>query len=402
MPNLHPLSGSVCAPQGFRAAGVAAGIKPSGGLDVALIVSDRPATAAAVFTTNRVCAAPVIVSREHLQDGRARVVAVNAGNANAVTGSRGMDDARRMAQVAAEAAGVPVDEVIVASTGVIGRFLPMERVESGLRAAGRELSAQGDGQAARAIMTTDTRPKEVAVEIAVEGRPIRIGGMCKGSGMIAPNMATMLAFLTTDAEVWPEVLQPALLAATERTFNCVTVDGDCSTNDTLAILANGASGVRVAPGSPAHAAFCEGLLHVCTHLAKELARDGEGATKLVEIEVRGAPTTVEARQVGLSIANSPLVKTALFGNDPNWGRILCAAGYSGVSVDPARIALTLCGVPLLRDGAPVPFDEATTSQAMKAPQVRVELDLGLGEQSSTVWTCDMSYDYVRINAEYTT
>ncbi len=402
MAQVTPLSGSVCAPQGFRASGVAAGIKPSGNPDVALIVSDVPCNAAAVFTTNRVCAAPVLVSREHLEDGRARAIVVNAGNANACTGEQGMRDARRMAELTAGAVGVDPREVIVCSTGVIGRPMPMAHLEIGIARAAAELSPHGDAQAARAIITTDTRPKECAVEVRIEDRIVRIGGMCKGSGMIAPNMATMLAFLTTDAEIWPEVLRPALVAATERTFNCVTVDGDCSTNDTLAILANGRSGVRITPGTPAHRAFCDGLLEVCTELAKELARDGEGATKLVTVEVRGARSAAQARQIAKTIANSPLVKTALFGNDPNWGRILCAAGYSGVPLDPARLALSVGGIPLVESGEPIPFDEATASAAMKVSELPIVLDLNLGKHDATVYTCDFSYDYVRINAEYTT
>jgi glutamate N-acetyltransferase/amino-acid N-acetyltransferase len=403
MAEIRPLSGSVCAPLGFRAAGVAAGIKPSGRPDVALIVSDVPASPAAVFTTNRVCAAPVLVSREHVRGARARAIAVNAGCANACTGEQGLADARRMAQITADLLDAAPYEVLVASTGVIGRMLPMDRLEAGLRHAASELSRDGGPAAAEAIMTTDTRPKAAAVEVDLgAGKSVRIGGMCKGSGMIAPDMATMLAFVTTDAEIWPEVLQGALRAAAGRTFNAVTVDGDTSTNDTLAILANGASGVRVMPGSPAFDAWQEGLMQLCTHLAKELARDGEGATKLVEVRVSGAPSGAWAREVARSIANSPLVKTALFGNDPNWGRILCAAGYSGAPIEQEKLALTLCGIPLVRDGAPLPFDEKTASEAMKAPEVLIELDLGLGAFSREYWTCDFSYDYVRINAEYTT
>ncbi|MCC2670278.1 MAG: argJ [Armatimonadetes bacterium] len=402
MAEFFEIEGSVCAPEGFLAAGVAAGIKPSGNPDVTLIVSDRPATAAALFTRNRVVAAPVVVSREHVSRGRARAIAVNAGNANACTGSTGMENARRMARVAADLLGTEPEEILIASTGIIGRPMPMERLEAGLALAARELRPDGGPAAARSIMTTDTRPKEIAVEISVDGSRFRIGGICKGSGMIEPNMATMLAFVTTDAEVWPEVLQAALTTAVERTFNCVTVDGDTSTNDSLFILANGASGVRVSPESPAHRAFCDGLLYVCTHLAKELARDGEGATKLVEIQVTGSRSTAQARKVGKSIANSPLVKTALYGNDPNWGRILCAAGYSGVPIDQERLALTVCGYPLVREGEPVEFEEATVSRAMQDPEILIRLDLGQGRSASTVWTCDFSYDYVRINAEYTT
>lgn len=402
MPDLQPPSGSVCAPEGFLAAGVAAGIKPSGNPDIALIVSDRPAAAAAIFTTNRVCAAPVHVTREHVRGGVARAIAVNAGCANACTGEQGMRDARRMAATVAGLIRVRPEEVLVASTGVIGRMLPMDRLEAGLKDAAGRLSRDGDIAAARAIMTTDTRPKEIAVEVEVGGRTLRLGGMCKGSGMIAPNMATMLAFLTTDAEVAPALLQPLLREAADRTFNCVTVDGDTSTNDTLAILANGASGVRVATGTREYEAFRGGLLHVCTHLAKELARDGEGATKLVEIQVTRAESAAQGRQVAMAIANSPLVKTALFGNDPNWGRILCAAGYSGAAIDPAKVNLTVCGIPLVRAGEPIPFDIPATSQAMRVPEILIEVDLGLGTTSTSVWTCDFSYDYVRINAEYTT
>jgi glutamate N-acetyltransferase / amino-acid N-acetyltransferase len=402
MAEFQQIPGSVCAPLGFRAAGVAAGIKASGNLDVALIVSDELASAAGVLTTNRVRAAPVLVTQEHIRSGQARAIAVNAGGANACTGEVGLRNAYRMAGLTAELLGASPAQVLIASTGVIGHPLPMDRLEQGLRQAAAGLSREGAAQAARAIMTTDTRPKEVAVEVVTEGKSFRIGGICKGSGMIAPNMATMLAFVTTDAEVWPEVLQASLRGAAERTFNCVTVDGDCSTNDTLIILANGASGVRVIPQSPAYAAFSEGLLHVCTHLAKELARDGEGATKLIQIQIRGARSQAQARQVGKTIANSPLVKTALFGNDPNWGRILCAAGYSGVAIDPARLALTLCGYALVREGEPVPYEKSAVIRAMNAPEVLVELDLGQGRHSAAVWTCDLSYDYVRINAEYTT
>ncbi len=392
----------MCAPLGYRAAGVAAGIKPSGNPDVTLIVSDFPSSAAGLFTTNRVCAAPVTVSREHLADGRARAIAVNAGCANAVTGERGMQDARAMAATAAAALGLGPEDVLVASTGVIGRHLPMDRLRDGLSHAAAELSADGGPAAARAILTTDTRPKEIAVEMEVDGRPVRIGGICKGSGMIAPNMATMLAFLTTDAAVDPALLHAELRDAADQTINCVTVDGDTSTNDSLFLLANGASGVRIAAGTPGHTAFRAGLLHVCRHLGRELARDGEGATKLVEVRVTGAKSEPEARQVARSIANSPLVKTALFGNDPNWGRVLCAAGYSGVEFDAALLSLQICGHPLVSKGEPIPFEEAAVSAAMKVPEVTVHLDLGRGEAHGFYWTCDFSYDYVRINAEYTT
>jgi glutamate N-acetyltransferase/amino-acid N-acetyltransferase len=396
-----PLNNSIAAPAGFRASGTAAGIKASGGLDVALIVADSTVSAAAVFTLNRVQAAPILVSREHLREGRARAIVVNSGNANACTGERGLADARRMAQLTAELVGCRPSEVVVASTGIIGHHLPMERIEAGIRRAASELAREGDN-AARAIMTTDLKPKEIAVEFPVDGKRVRIGGIAKGSGMIGPNMATMLSFLTTDAEVWPEVLQAALRSSTEKSFNSITVDGDTSTNDTLAILASGASGVSVRPSSPAFDAFCAGLDHVCTYLAREITRDGEGATKLIELRITGARTVGQARKVGMTVANSPLVKTAFYGNDPNWGRILAAAGRSGVAVDPNRIALRIGGIPLVDRGAPLDFDAGVASAALKQPEVLVQLDLGLGSATAVVWTCDFSYDYVKINAEYHT
>jgi glutamate N-acetyltransferase/amino-acid N-acetyltransferase len=400
MPAFTQIPGAVAAPVGFRAAGVTAGIK-SAGRDVALILSDRPASAAALFTSNRVQAAPIAVSREHLRQGQARAIVVNSGNANACTGERGLADARRMAAIAAESLGIAPREVLVASTGIIGHALPMDRIEAGIRQAAAEAGAHGEA-AAEAIMTTDTRPKQIAVEFAVDGRLVRVGGIAKGAGMIAPHLATMLAFVTTDAEVWPEVLQASLAASAARTFNCVTVDGDTSTNDTLFLIANGASGVPIRPGSPAHRGFCHALDLVCLHLAKELARDGEGATKLIEIQVHGARSFAQAQKIGRTIANSPLVKTAFFGNDPNWGRILAAAGRAGVPIDPERLALRVADIPLVERGEPLPFDATIASAQMKRPEVTLALDLGLGAVSATVWTCDFSYDYVRINAEYHT
>lgn len=401
MDTIVEIPGSVCASEGFSAAGVTAGIKESGQPDLALIVSDRRASAAGVFTTNRLVAAPVLVSREHIRDGSASAIVVNSGNANACTGDQGLADARRMAHVSGEVLGVPAGSVLVASTGVIGHALPMERVESGIRAAARSLGRDGS-HAARAIMTTDTRPKEIAVEIRHGESAFRLGGIAKGVGMIGPKMATLLGFVTTDAAVWPEVLQSSLRAAVERSFNCITVDGDMSTNDTVLLLANGASGVQIGPGSPLHTAFAAGLLHVCTHLARELARDGEGATKLIEIEVLGARSPAQARLVAMTMANSPLFKTAIFGNDPNWGRALAAAGRSGVPVDPSAMTLHLAGIPVARAGQALPFDAAAARSALESEEVRVVLDLGQGRSSAKVWTCDFSYDYVRINAEYHT
>src|SRR5438876_3008618 len=376
LPQTRDIPNAVCAPDGFRAAGVAAGIKTAGS-DVALIVSDYPAHAAAVFTTNRFQAAPILVSREHLRatHGEARAIVVNSGNANACTGAQGMADARRMAALAGQALDISAEQVLVASTGIIGHALPMEKLERGIPAAAAALAPDA-APAAAAIMTTDLVPKTAAVEYEFGGRVVRVGGICKGSGMIGPHLATMLAFLTTDADVWPEVLQPTLAAAAARTFNCTTVDGDTSTNDTLAILANGRSGVAVRPNSPALRAFEAALEQVCTALARALARDGEGATKLIEIHVRGARAATDARRIAMTIANSPLVKTAFFGNDPNWGRLMMAAGRAGVRFDPNRAALWIGDVQLVRQGEPLPFDVTAAVAAMKQPEVRTTLELG--------------------------
>jgi glutamate N-acetyltransferase / amino-acid N-acetyltransferase len=402
LPPLQEIPDAVCAPEGFRAAGVPAGIK-SAGPDVALIISDYPAHAAAVFTTNRVQAAPIQVCREHLSasQGQARAIVVNSGNANACTGTRGLEDARRMAALTAGALGIPAEQVLVASTGIIGHPLPMEKLEAGIAAAAAALDRDA-GPAAAAIMTTDLVPKVAAVQVEIDGRPVRVGGICKGSGMIGPHLATMLAFLTTDANVWPEVLSPALAAVAARTFNCTTVDGDTSTNDTLAILANGCSGVSVRPGSPALKAFEAALEQVCTELAKALARDGEGATKLIEIHVQGTRTVADAHRIAMSMANSPLVKTAFFGNDPNWGRLMMAAGRAGVRFDPSRAALWIGDVQLVQSGEPLPFDHTQAVTALKQPEVTTTLELAEGAATARVWTCDFSYDYVRINAEYHT
>lgn len=332
------VGGNICSPQGFKAAGGHGGIKKgSTKLDVALVESDRVASAAAVYTTNQVQAAPLYVCREYLRDGRARAVVLNSGNANACTGEQGMDNARAMCAQVAQALGVDREEVLVCSTGVIGVQLPMDAVRKGITAAVAARATTGGDDAAVAIMTTDTVPKTYAVEVDIDGSKIRVGGMTKGSGMIAPNMATMLGVVTTDAAVPPALLKELLSTAVKRSFNCITVDGDMSTNDTVIVLANGAAGSKeLEKGSAATALFAEALETVCRELARMIARDGEGATKLVAIEVRGARSEDEARQVGLSVANSSLVKTAIFGRDPNWGRILCAMGYAGVVMEDRK------------------------------------------------------------------
>ncbi|HEY6546462.1 MAG TPA: bifunctional glutamate N-acetyltransferase/amino-acid acetyltransferase ArgJ, partial [Vicinamibacteria bacterium] len=344
-------------PAGFQAAAAAAGIKPDRD-DLALLVAEGPCAAAGVFTRNLATAAPVVVSREHLRSGRARAVVVNAGCANAATGEGGLRDAREMAAVTAAAVGCPPAEVVVASTGVIGVPLPMDKVRAGIAAAARALSPQGGGAAARAILTTDTRPKEVALDLTLGGRPVRLGAMAKGAGMIAPDMATMLAFFTTDVRVAPALLQRALREAVGETLNRITVDGDTSTNDMAVILASGAgTGPPIESEGPDLAAFTAGLVEASRRLAEMIVRDGEGATRIAEVRVEGARTPQDADRIARTVAESPLVKTALHGGDPNWGRILGAAGRSGVDVDLSGLDIFIGDVWVAEGGAARAYDE---------------------------------------------
>lgn len=391
---------------GFRGAAVACGLKPAGALDLALITTDRPCAAAGVFTTNCVKAAPVVYDQEVLaaNAGGIRAVIANAGCANACTGAPGMADTRRTAALTALALGCRPDQVMVLSTGVIGRKLDMEKVERGIAAITSPAAVPGATAAAQAILTTDTRPKTVALEQPTGGRPIAIRGFAKGAGMIRPHMATMLAVITTDAVLAPDTLQIALRTAVTRSFNRVSVDGDMSTNDTVLLLASGVSGATLdAAGS---AAFTAALTNACASLAKQIARDGEGATRLVEISVTGARDENEARLVADSIARSSLVKTAIHGGDPNWGRVLAAAGASGAAIVPERMTL-LFGAPgetlgIVRDGLSAAYDERAASALLRRDPVCLHLDLGLGEGGATAWTCDLSAEYVAINAHYTT
>ena len=396
----HSIDGGVTAPEGYLAAGVSAGIKKKG-LDLAILFSSQPASAAAVFTLNQVQAAPVVLSRENLKisKGRARAVLINSGCANACTGERGMQDSVLSIQCLASHLGVDSNRILVASTGVIGNFLPVPKMLKGIASAVSSLNSKGNAAAAQAIMTTDTREKSFAVETRVSGGNVRIGGMAKGAGMIHPNMATMLCAITTDIRIPPGQLNKILHHVVERTFNCLTVDGDSSTNDTVFIMANGASDVAVTD-SRAAAVFEHGLEILCEELAKSIARDGEGATKFVEVLVRGARDFESARKVAKSIANSSLVKTALYGEEFNWGRILCAAGYSGVPFPPERIALSLNGVPVYREGSPVSSSRKRAEKAMKAHDLLIEVDLAAGRRQARVWTCDMSHEYVDINGSY--
>jgi glutamate N-acetyltransferase/amino-acid N-acetyltransferase len=401
--SLEMISGGVTTPKGFRAAGVSAGIKAkAGALDLALLVSDAPAVAAAVFTTNRAQAAPVLVARDYLarSGGVARAVVVNSGCANACTGDEGLRTAREMAAETARLAGCPAEQVLVASTGVIGVALDIGRIRAGLPQAFAALGRDQGAAAARAIMTTDPFPKEAAARLSIGGREIVIGGMAKGSGMIEPMMATMLGFVTTDAEVPQPLLDRALREAANETFNAITVDGECSTNDCVMLLANGASGGRIDEAS--YESFAHALRAVCLRLALGIVRGGEGATKLVTVTVTGAASDGEARRAAKAIANSPLVKTAIHGGDPNWGRLIAVAGRAGVAFELSRAAVRIGPIVLFEHGRP--HDEAAPEAAayLKHDDLMVSVELGAGSASSTVWTCDLSAEYVRINAEYRT
>jgi glutamate N-acetyltransferase/amino-acid N-acetyltransferase len=390
----------VLAARGFHAAGVTCGIKSAAGaLDLGLIVSDGPATAAGVFTKNRFAAASVQWDRSLLPADDVRAVVVNSGNANSCTGERGDRDVRTSAALVAELVGCRPEQVCTASTGIIGHPLPMDRVLQGIRDAhaGLGADAAADLQVARAIMTTDTRPKRAAVRAQVGGSSFAVGGIAKGSGMIAPSMATMLVFITTDAAVPADVLQQAVSAAADRTFNRITVDGDSSTNDMVIVLANGAADAVVAPaGAPE---FAEALEAVMRDLCMQMVRDGEGATKFIEVRVSGARSEQDADTVARAVAESQLVKCAAFGGDPNWGRIVCAIGYSGADVEPERVSVDIGDVRVFEAGMPTGRD---ASAQMKGGDIVYDIRLGLGGGEATVWTCDLSYDYVKINAEYHT
>ncbi|MXZ89488.1 MAG: bifunctional glutamate N-acetyltransferase/amino-acid acetyltransferase ArgJ [Dehalococcoidia bacterium] len=392
-------TGSATSPAGYRAGAAFAGIKTygAGKLDIGILVSDEPAAAAAVFTRNRLRSACVDVNQERLAGGRGQAVVVNSGNANASTGERGLRDAYRMSEMAAEKAGLPPEAMFVCSTGVIGHHLPMDKIEAGVDAI--DLAGNAGSDFARAIMTTDLVPKHCSVRFG----PYTLGGCAKGSGMIHPNMATMLAYLTTDAPIDQGTLQAALSESTDRSFNLITVDGDTSPSDTVLLFANGAAGGEtIAPGAEHYDAFREALDAVCIHLAKAIARDGEGATRLIEITVSGAATDADARSLVREIGTSPLVKTAVHGADPNWGRIVGVIGRSQAEILEEAVTVTVCGHRLFERTVPIPYDEATVSRAMSGEEVTIEVDLGAGESSATGWTCDLTADYIRINADYTT
>lgn len=396
---------SVTIPKGFLLTGVHCRIKADPqSPDLALIMSEVPAAAAGVYTRNLVRAAPVELDQSRTPSDRIRAVVVNAGNANACTGARGMDDARKMAELAAAVCGAAPDEALVMSTGIIGHYLPMDKIEQGISAAAVKLGAKPTdlAAAARAIMTTDLVPKVAGRTLQLAGRTVQIMGMAKGSGMIAPNMATMLGLVLTDARLSPEAAQAMLRDAADASFNCVSVDGHVSTNDTLLLLANGASG-GPAPADADRATFQKALDDVCAELARAIADDGEGATHLVTIDVAGCADRESARRIARSIADSPLVKTAIAGADPNWGRIVSAAGYAGVAFDPAAVGLKLNGFTLYDRGAPCEFDAERVAESIRSNrETHVELTVGEGPGRTRFWTCDLTAEYVRINADYHT
>ena len=398
----HKVAG-VCYPQGFTAAGVRAGIKKNGNLDVAVIYTQKEAAVAGVFTKNLVAAAPVHLSKIVVGTGTAHAVVANAGCANACTGEQGIRDAEAMATIAANELGCRQDDVIVASTGLIGSNIPMDKMTSGIKDAVKNLSREGSVNAGNAIITTDTYSKACATEVMIGGVEVRFGAIAKGSGMIRPDMATMLCFITTDADIDQKLLQEALRDATEVSFNCMTVDGDMSTNDSVVVLANGAAGNKkiVDKGSD-YQTFYETLKTICIELAKRIAADGEGASKFLTINVTGAESFADAKKVGMSVANSPLVKTAFFGQDANPGRTICAVGYSGVHVVPEKITIKFGGLTVYDKGLVTKFDADEMRKVLADHDITVDIELGLGSAQATVYTCDLTFAYVKINADYTT
>jgi len=396
-------SGTITSPQGFRAGTTYAGIKEKtkNSLDLGILFSEMPCVAAALFTTNRIKAAPIVLSQQRLQSGRARAVVVNSGCANACTGEQGLADAAEVTELTARSLGVPPEDILVASTGVIGKRLPVERVRANIDRI--VLSRDGGHELARAIMTTDTVPKETAVRARIGDSQFITGGIAKGAGMIHPNLATMLSFLTTDAAVEIDFLRSALRKAVDASFNMISIDGDTSPNDMVLIMANGlAKNKPISAKSRQADVFQQVLDQVCVYLAKCIARDGEGASKLIEVTVSGAPSVAEARLAARTVVSSPLVKAAVHGNDPNWGRILAAVGRSGVEVMESKIELSIGKIGVIREGHPLPFNQEELAKALNNSEVLISLNLNLGTAAATAWGCDLSEEYVTINSQYTT
>ena len=404
-------NGSVTSPKGFRACGVTAGLKKSGRPDMALICSDVPCVTAAAFTSNLFAAAPVVYDRDALAKcGQSQAVIINSGNANACTGEKGLKDARRMAEFTAAKLGIDPDRVLVSSTGIIGQPMPWDIISHGIELAADALSYDGGLTAAEAIMTTDTVAKHVSATIKIGDKDVTLGGMTKGAGMIAPLMrltrikqATMLAYITTDACISPDVLESCLSRSLDESFNRIIIDGDMSTNDTLIALANGQAGnPLIVAGTPESEEFRRAFRDVLAQLAREMVLDGEGVSKFVEVNISGAQDGTQARRIAEAIARSPLCKTAWYGNDPNWGRILDAAGYSGAKFAPQEVSLDINGTPFVRNGMGAGRPQAELEAAVKPREMKIDLKVGEGIGAFTIWTCDLTHDYVKINADYHT
>lgn len=397
------INGGVTAPQGFFATGVACGLKKDGKRDLAIVCSEDPAAAAGVFTTNTVKGNSLIVTMENIKNGYASAIVINSGNANACNGTEGYENAHEIASYAASLLDCSPNEILIGSTGVIGLPLDVDKIKSGLEEAVSEMSSDGGSEASEAIMTTDTIKKEIAVEFEIDGQKVRIGGMAKGSGMIHPNMATMIGVITTDANISRKLLDKALKNAAGKTFNRISVDGETSVCDMVIALANGlADNEPIVSESKSYVKFCESLEFVCTYLAKLIAKDGEGATKLIEIKVKGASSKEDALKAAATIAKSPLVKTAVFGNDANWGRIITAAGYSGAAFDPSKVDIWLGDVHVCSRGNALQYDENQAKNAISSSEVSITVDFNSGNFEDRYWTCDFSYDYIKINASYRT
>ena len=402
------IDGGVTAAKGFEAAAAAAGIKYQDRTDMALIYSEKPCKAAGAFTTNVVKAAPVKWDREIIEKKlRPQAVIVNSGIANACTGEEGMECCRKTAETAARELDVDAESVLVGSTGVIGMQIPMDRIEKGIHtlAAEKKADRESGAAAAKAIMTTDTRPKEAAVTFEINGKTVTIGGMAKGSGMIHPNMCTMLSFITTDAKISGKALRKALRADVEDTYNMISVDGDTSTNDTVLLLANGMAGNdKIRYGTPEYEIFCQALHYINETLAKKMAGDGEGATALVEAKITGAQTREQAKVLAKSIVCSNLTKTAIAGHDANWGRILCAMGYSGAEFDPEKVTLffesSAGKIKIIENGVAVEYSEEKATEILSQPEVTVTADIGEGQAQAAAWGCDLTHEYININADY--
>lgn len=409
---MKKIKGGILAPKGYKAAGVAAGLKSGGALDMAMVVSDVPASAAMVVTQNAVKAAPVLLDCELMaKHDRIGGVVINSKNANACTGEQGEKDALAMSKKASQVLGFDAHlPMLVSSTGVIGELMPMDKINAGIKALSKELTADYSGgeAAAKAIMTTDTKPKTIAISLDVGGVEVHIGAMAKGSGMICPNMATMLCYITTDCNITKSCLNALLSEVTEDTFNMLSIDGDMSTNDTVVLMANGLAANPKINSSETlgYISFKNALEDVCKNLTKALAGDGEGATKLLEVTVRGAASKKDARCIAKTIVDSNLIKTALFGEDANWGRVMMAAGASGASFNPKTISLTFSSnvgmLTLLNEGTAIPFDEDNAKRILSADKILINLELTEGSEKATAWGCDLSYDYVKINGDYRT